>query len=151
MRWKLTLTSLGLATLVGAGGFAAAGFADDGRDRGERHGGWDRMMLRSMDADEDGTVTRAEIDAAQSARTGEIDADKDGTITAEELVAYHEKLRVQRMADQLKAMDANGDGKVSVDEYEAAQTWRLARLDRDGDGEIEVDEMKHRGGMPHHR
>jgi Ca2+-binding EF-hand superfamily protein len=145
---------LAAAALTIAGGFAAVSLADDmGKHEGRHghHGDWSRMMLTEMDADKDGTVTRAEIDAHEAARAAEIDADKNGTITAEELIAHHEKMRQQRMAERLKAMDQNGDGTVSLDEYEAAQTWRMARLDRNGDGKIEPDEMQFRhGGERHH-
>jgi hypothetical protein len=48
-------------------------------------------------------------------------------------------------------MDTNGDGSVSVQEYEAAQTWRLARMDRNGDGTIDAQDMRDGGGMHHRR
>lgn len=140
-----------LAAVAVVGGFAAVSLADDTGKHEGRHGHWGRMMLTEMDADEDGTVTSAEIAAHEAARAAEIDADKNGTITADELIAHHEKIRQQRMADRLKAMDRNGDGNVSVEEYEAAQTWRMARLDRNGDGKIEPDEMRFHGGKRHHR
>lgn len=142
---------LALAALTVVGGFAAVSFADDMGKHEGRHGHWGRMMLTEMDADKDGTVTRAEIEAHEAARAADIDADKNGTITADELIAHHEKMRQQHMADRLKAMDQNGDGNVSIEEYEAAQTWRMARLDRNGDGKIEPDEMRFHGGKRHHR
>jgi Ca2+-binding EF-hand superfamily protein len=143
---------LALATLAVVGGFAAVSLADDMGKHEGRHGHWGRMMLTEMDADKDGTVTRAEIEAYEAARAAEIDADKDGTITVEELIAHREKMRQQHMAERLKAMDQNGDGNVSVEEYEAAHAWRMARLDRNGDGKIEPDEMRfrHRGERHHH-
>jgi Ca2+-binding EF-hand superfamily protein len=146
LKLPLMLTALALV-----GGFAAVSFADDmGKPEG-RHGHWGRMMLTEMDADKDGTVTSAEIKAHEAAQAAEIDADKNGTITVEELVAHHEKMRQQHMAERLKAIDQNGDGNVSLEEYEAAHTWRMARLDRNGDGMIEPDEMqfRHRGERHH--
>jgi Ca2+-binding EF-hand superfamily protein len=145
LKLPLMLTALALV-----GGFAAVSLADDMGKHEGRHGHWDRMMLTEMDADKDGTVTSAEIKAHEAAQAAEIDADKNGTITAEELIAHHEKMRQQHMAERLKAMDQNGDGNVSVEEYEAAQTWRMARLDRNGDGKIEPDEMRHHRGERHH-
>ena len=64
--------------------------------------------------------------------------------------AHHERMRQQHMAERLKAMDTNGDGKVGIDEYQAAQTWRMARLDRNGDGRIDPEEMRFHGGGRHH-
>jgi hypothetical protein len=52
-------------------------------------------------------------------------------------------------------MDQDGNGTVSVQEYQDAQTWRLARLDDDGNGTIEPEELRpHKGlhdGMRHHQ
>jgi len=142
---------LALATLAAAGAIAAAvSIAGEPQERHGRQGHWGRAMLTAMDADKDGTVTSAEIEAHQAARAAEIDADKNGTITAEEMIAHEEKMRVQRMVERLSLMDRNGDGNVSVEEYEAARTWRLARLDRNGDGRIEADEMRFHGGKRHH-
>jgi hypothetical protein len=142
---------LALATLAAAGAIAAAAsIADEPREGHGRQGHWGRAFLTQMDADKDGTVTSAEIEAFQAAHAAEIDADKNGTITVDEMIAHEEKMRTQRMADRLKAMDRNGDGNVSVEEYEAARTWRMARLDRNGDGRIEPDEMRFHGGQRHH-
>jgi EF hand len=149
-RLKTMTLPLALAALVAVSGTAAVSLADDMGKHGGRHGHWGRMMLTEMDADKDGTVTSAEIAAHEAAQAAEVDADKNGTITVEELIAHHEKMRQQHMAERLKAMDQNGDGNVSVDEYEAAQTWRMARLDRNGDGKIEPDEMQFHGGKRHH-
>ena len=146
LKLPLMLTALALV-----GGFAAVSFAGDMGKHEGRHGHWGRMALTEMDADKDGTVTSAEIKAHEAAEAAEIDADKNGTITVDELIAHHEKMRQQHMADRLKAMDQNGDGNISVDEYEAAHTWRMARLDRNGDGKIEPDEMRFRHhGERHH-
>jgi Ca2+-binding EF-hand superfamily protein len=149
-RLKTMTLPLALAALVAVGGTAAVSLADEMGKHHGRHGHWGRMMLTEMDADKDGTVTSAEIAAHEAAQAAEVDADKNGTITVDELIAHHEKMRQQHMAERLKGMDRNGDGNVSVDEYEAAQTWRMARLDRNGDGKIEPDEMRSHGGERHH-
>jgi Ca2+-binding EF-hand superfamily protein len=147
----------GTAVVLVAGGIAAVAYAAQtkhGHHWG--HGGhmrWMESMLMPMDSDNDGSITRAEIESGTAAKAAEVDANKDGNITAEEVVAYREKQRLQRLADEIKAMDQDGNGAVSVAEYEAAQVWRIARLDRDGNGTIDPDELRpHRGphdGMPH--
>jgi hypothetical protein len=148
-RLKTLTLPVAIATLVAVGGIAGVSLADGKGKHGGRHGDWGRMMLTEMDADKDGTVTSAEIDAHEAARAAEIDADRSGSISAEELTAHYERMRQKHMAERLKAMDANGDGSVSLDEYQAAQTWRMARLDRNGDGQIEADEMRFHGGDRH--
>jgi hypothetical protein len=133
-----------------AGFLGAHSFADD---RGTGLGGhdrWDRWMLQEMDSNKDGKVTQAEIAAFEAARAAEIDTDKDGKITAAELQAFHEKERARHEAEWLARMDTNGDGAVSVDEFKAAQTWRLAKMDRNGDGTLDEQDMRD-GGPMHHR
>ena len=144
----LVIAAAGIAALVGTRSFADA--PGMGRDGG--HGHWGHWMFQEMDANHDGKVTQAEIDAFEAARTAEIDANHDGVITADEIQAFREKERAKRQAAMLARMDTNGDGKVSVQEYEAAQTWRLARMDRNGDGTIDEQDMQMRdGGGMHHR
>jgi len=153
---KLALS--GAAILLVASGLGAAAYASQAR-HGEGHrghgAGWMEMMLEPMDTDSNGAITRSEIETATAAQATEIDANKDGAITAEEVVAYREKQRLQRLANEIKAMDQDGNGTVSVQEYQAAQTWRLARLDDDGNGTIDPRELNPRmgphDGMRHHQ
>ena len=149
----------GVAAVLVAGGIAAVAYAAQSKHGDHRgHGGhmrWMESMLMPMDSDSNGSISRAEIEAGAAAKATEIDANKDGSITAEEVVAYREKQRLQRLADQIKAMDQDGNGTVSVQEYQAAQTWRLARLDDDGNGTIDPKELNPRmgphDGMRHHQ
>lgn len=130
------------AILAVSGGVALAGAAmgpEHGRMRGLQG------MFQDMDADQDGVVSRAEIEARNAARADEIDADKNGAITAAELLAWHDAQRQKRMEERLAAMDSDGDGTVSVEEFGDASTWRMARFDRNGDGEIEMREMRRHG------
>ena len=144
----LVITAAGIAALVGSQSFADGRAMGPDGDHGPGH--WGRYMFQEMDANRDGKVTQAEIEAFEAARAAEIDADHDGKITANEIQAFREKERAKREAAELARMDTNSDGSVSVQEYEAAQTWRLARLDRNGDGTIDEQDMRFGGGM-HHR
>jgi Ca2+-binding EF-hand superfamily protein len=147
----------GAVAVLATGGIAVAYAAQShhGHHSGHHRMAWIQSMLMPMDGDKDGSISRAEIEAGTAAKAAEVDADKDGNITADEVIAYREKQRRQRLADEIKAMDSDDDGKVSVAEYEAAQVWRLARLDRDGNGTIDPDEMMPRkrphDGMPDHQ
>jgi hypothetical protein len=150
-RLQTTKLPLLLATLAAGVIAATSVLADQSRDRDHRHGHWGRATLTTMDADNDGTITRAEIEAHVAARASEIDADGDGAITVEELIAHRERMRRQHLAERLAAMDQDGDGKISVDEYAAAQSWRMARFDRSGDGQIELEDMRFHRGQHRHR
>jgi Ca2+-binding EF-hand superfamily protein len=50
-------------------------------------------MIRMADADNDGTITRAEFKAAALTRFDRLDADKDGTVTREEAKAARDSMR----------------------------------------------------------
>lgn len=78
-----------------------------------------------------------------------IDTDRDGTITAAEIEREAQKQAEQASTSwqhgvlpQLVPMtlDANGDGAVSLSEYEAAVREQFDTLDRDRDGRISAEE-----------
>ena len=90
---------------------------------GMDHGGpRDGMFLNfdEIDADKDGKITAAELEAHRAARFAAADANKDGSLSAEELVAMHEAARAERQlarsTDMIARFDTNGDGLLSADE-----------------------------------
>lgn len=76
---------------------------------------------------------------------GQFDTDKDGKITAEELNA--------KRAEQVKSLDADGNGTVSLEEYIGyfkaqrdavavpRDTARFQAMDADGDGQLSAAEL----------
>jgi len=92
---------------------ASMGMREDMGKRGGGDGHWGRghghggrgggMMLRMADANGDGTITKAEMDAAAAKHFDAMDADKDGKITVAERQAAHEKLRAQWRANRGQA------------------------------------------------
>lgn len=105
------------------------------------------MKLEAMDADKDGKVTEAEIDAFQAARIAAADADGDGLMSASELSAMH----LAQMSERAEAMaarmieefDADGDGKLSGAEMAARPmpARMFGRIDTDNDGAITQEEV----------
>nr|WP_275672382.1 hypothetical protein [Thermomonas alba] len=49
--------------------------------------------------------------------------------------------QVQRTSDYLARMDADGDGRVSLEEYLAWMGYAFDRMDRDHDGVLQADEL----------
>lgn len=74
------------------------------------------MMFDLLDADKDGTVTRAEATAAVEKKFAEADTNKDGVISD----AEREAMR-GRMHDMMfQRMDSDKNGQISREEFRAA-------------------------------
>ncbi|WP_372885959.1 EF-hand domain-containing protein [Shimia sp.] len=105
-----------------------------------------------LDADGDGALTQAELEAFGRARFDAADADSDGFLTPQEMQAHKLEQIKQRMAERnarmLEKKDSDGDGKLSYDEMRPEDSRRdkmFSRLDADGNGEIseaEYDEVR---------
>jgi len=66
--------------------------------RGPGRGGFRGGMIRLADADKDGSITKAEFQAAALTRFDRLDADKDGTVTPDEAKAARDSMRQQWQA-----------------------------------------------------
>jgi Ca2+-binding EF-hand superfamily protein len=124
------------------------GMGGPGRDRGAMLA----EMFDSMDADKDGKLTYAEMEAHRKAEFDAADTNKDGALSADELSAralarFQEKLadRTQAMLDN---MDNDSSGSLSQDEMGEGPGMRnFARIDADNDGAITKEEIQ--AGMKH--
>lgn len=96
--------------------------------------------LARFDADGDGKITLAEVDAVAQAEVAAFDADGDEQLTLKEL-------REGAAAARFKALDADGDGKVTLAEFQAqpAGGRRGVRMlpvrDEDRDGKLSLSEL----------
>jgi Ca2+-binding EF-hand superfamily protein len=103
--------------------------------------------LKAVDKNADGMLSRDEAASLPriSKHFDEIDANHDGFITFDELHAFGAKHRGGRHhGHALKALDKDGDGRISRDEAAAAP--RLAqnfdRIDADRDGFLTKEELR---------
>lgn len=131
-------------------------------------GGRERPEFSDIDANGDGEVTAAEIDAYRDGRFAEIDTNGDGQVDRAEFLAHasgRAEERAGRMFDRLdsdgdgalprdliamrggpgaeqilRRMDADASGGISEAEFQSAMERREAR--RDGGGH-----KRHGGGM----
>lgn len=133
-----------------------------------------------LDANKDGAVTAEEMVVYRHKRFTEIDANGDGKITKEEFMAYSPKARAtsakstdtkstdtkatdtkatdakatkaaERKAKYFERLDANKDGAIGGDEWDAVAQKQFAALDADKDGKVTKDEMAAARSQHHHR
>ena len=137
------------AVVIAAAALTTAAHAQGWGGQGGRGGG----MMARYDTDKDGKVSLSEYEAGRQMMFQRLDADGNGTLTFAELDAAGQKMgddpRAQMMLkriDALKAADANGDQAISADEYKAAVDAEFKTLDKNGDGFLTEDEMPQMGG-----
>jgi hypothetical protein len=101
------------------------------------------MRLGAADADGDGRVARAELEALRAEEFVYRDRDGDGAITLVDLSPTRQRLadmagddegRLGR--DALAGLDADNDGRVTRSEFMNAPTPVFDRLDADADGVV---------------
>lgn len=166
--------------VVAAGAVAAVAFAADWapgerkgkHGRGHGHGRAHAMHLIQFDANKDGQITRAEIDAGIEAKFKTADTNGDGKLDAAEFQKHNDARKAERQAqreawrakmeaegrdpkgkpphdrggragfDPMKHMDWNLDGVITLDEFGGKTRSQAMRADRDGDGTILVADLQ---------
>ncbi|SNS41394.1 EF-hand domain-containing protein [Tropicimonas sediminicola] len=95
------------------------------------------------DANRDGRVTLAEVEAGRAGQFASLDRNGDGVLSVAELGRNSPQgsRGVQRYA-----LDGNGDGVVSRSEYVAGSKSWLQRMDSDSNGVLTTADFGRRGG-----
>ncbi|HET7501205.1 MAG TPA: hypothetical protein VFK02_09390 [Kofleriaceae bacterium] len=135
-KWKLALL-VAAPIATGATTYALA----EGGGSGHEH------MIQKFDANGDGKLDdaeRAQMKAAFEARRAErhrealarYDLDKDGKLDD----AERQAMRDDKLTARFKAMDANGDGKLTLEEWKASA--KLRHHGRHGHGKTRGAGMK---------
>ncbi|MGJ8669019.1 MAG: EF-hand domain-containing protein [Oceanococcus sp.] len=107
--------------------------------------------FQEFDSNNDGSVTRAEVESNAASQAQEFDANGDGNITLEEMQAAHERRRQEHMQKRLNEADTNGDGVVGPDEFSSQMVEQVMRRDSNGDGVINKDDRPARNGKKRHQ
>ena len=139
MTKPIVLTGTLVAMLVAGSAVYAAGPGGIGKFSQQP------ATFEELDADSDGEVTRAEMDANGQARFAAADTDNDGFLSPAELEARAQEGVKNRVNFLMSRADADKDGKLSYDEMRNAVPKRQATfedLDTDNSGGLTKAEME---------
>lgn len=118
-------------------------------------------VLRALDADGDGEISKAEIEGASKALAA-LDKNGDGKLSRDEILpnfaggfpgrpgaegrpgqpGIAARFNPEEMLRRLKEADKNGDGKISKEEAPERMKENFDRIDANGDGQLEESEIK---------
>jgi len=125
---NIFLRSVMAATLVACGIALTTAYADDKASlAGSEYAKWLRTpeMMHMIDANKQGKITKEEWDAYQTRVFKALDKDGDGFLEPEEFYGHPKPIdfatggysRALETKQMFGRIDANGDGKVSLEEY----------------------------------
>ncbi|WP_053239457.1 EF-hand domain-containing protein [Pleomorphomonas koreensis] len=141
----LTLATLSALSMIAVGGAALAAGPGMG-PMGFGPAGGPAKMFNDADTNKDGKLDAAEIAAARDKLYAEANpSGKDG-IDIQDFETWFWKQHREMMVRAFQRLDADGDGKITKAEMEAAGERMLNRLDRNDDGSYSMPSRPERGG-----
>ena len=135
-----------VALAIGTVGASAKGWGMKGGFGGPQ------INFEEVDADKDGQITKAELEAHAKAQFDTADTDGNGMLSAKEIQVEADKRMKERMKQRsaqgsqrmLEHKDANNDGQLSFEEMQATQSRMdrmFGRMDDNNDGMISAEEL----------
>ncbi|TMV08008.1 calcium-binding protein [Ruegeria sediminis] len=105
-------------------------------------GGQD-VTFQELDADGDGEVSKAEMEAHRMARFDKADTDGDGKLSVDEMQAAAQERANQMVSAMFERHDADKDGFLADDELPSPRRAGkfFDRMDADGNGAISAEEF----------
>lgn len=140
----LKLSGIGLAAMLGLGGPAVALAGSSADTANER--------FKAIDTNGDGKISEAEFEAAAVVRFEAMDTSHDDRVTAMEIDAYKRSTTGKEKktakgwdttytsSGTIKDLDTDGDGYITVAEYEAGAKVKFEELDTNHDGFLSKSE-----------
>jgi len=98
-------------------------------------------ILLAYDANHDGTITRAELEAGLKADFAKADYKHLGKLDEEEARAVNQARLAQDQSVASPLIDWNHDGFIDFNEFAANARSLFDQLDRNGDGQLTPDEL----------
>ncbi|HEY4368539.1 MAG TPA: hypothetical protein VGN07_14980 [Steroidobacteraceae bacterium] len=127
---------------IGAFGISSAALAGGGPDC------QDKAAHIDAEGGANGQISASDHAASAQKRFEAMDADHDGKVTAAEINAGHGAERIawankpMSAADKIKTFDRNNDGALSAKEYADGSQAMFNKLDTDSDGYLSAAEME---------
>lgn len=112
-----------------------------------------QRTMETFDADKNGSIAKAEVEATLQAQFKALDKNGDGALSQEEFMAYtpvfgnvpaKESKRTAWLEKRFKRLDSDNDGKVTEAEFLAGEGKRFAGGDDDKDGQVTAEELRTR-------
>ena len=103
------------------------------------------QLLRNADANGDGMITEAEFRDARAKLFARLDRDGDGFLTNADTPRRLAARRAgggDRLAEAMRGLDKDGDGKVSRDEFVNSPGLIFQRADANRDGVVDRQELE---------
>jgi Ca2+-binding EF-hand superfamily protein len=99
-------------------------------------------LLLRYDSDNDGAVTRRELEAGLRQDFRQADTNHNGTLDADEVRAVNQRRVSQDQSMATPLIDWNLDGVVDFDEFAGTMRSLFDQLDQNGDGVVSKEEFK---------
>jgi len=99
-------------------------------------------MIASYDSDNNGTVTRAELEAGLRQYFRQADTNRDGRLDPDEVAAANQRRIRMDQSAAIPLIDWNQDGYVDFGEFAASIRSIFEELDLNGDGQVTPDEFR---------
>jgi hypothetical protein len=104
-----------------------------------------RELLTKYDANRDGTLTKAEMEAGLKAEFAAADVDRDGCLKTDEVRTINENRVKDLGSTATPLIDWNQDGCVDFNEFAGTVRSLFTQMDRDEDGKLDPKELNPRG------
>ncbi|HEY4112422.1 MAG TPA: hypothetical protein VGM17_00030 [Rhizomicrobium sp.] len=132
--------------VIAALGLCACGGGPRPRDR-DQSGTYHppSTILEKYDANHDGTITRAELEAGLRADFAKADAKHTGCLDADEVSAVNQQRWQEDQSTASPLVDFTGKGCVDFSEFAATPRSLFEQMDRDGDGQVTQKELHPQG------